>query len=110
MDMRDGSPSIVRQSCPQLQAARRVVMGWLRSCRCRRVTWCGADKGEVGFGHCLEAPHITPMWLLLRHATCAFAECNKGEVRIGVLLDVSSLEVQRPRLLDFAFKAGLHRK
>jgi len=29
MDMRDGSPSIVRESCPQLQAARRVVMGWL---------------------------------------------------------------------------------
>jgi hypothetical protein len=62
MDMRDGSPSIVRESCPQLQAARRVVMGWLRSC-------------------CVSAG----------------------------LLDVSSLEVQCPRLLDFAFKAGLHR-
>jgi hypothetical protein len=26
MEMRAGSPSIVRLSCPQLQAARRVVM------------------------------------------------------------------------------------
>jgi hypothetical protein len=30
MEMRDGSPSIVRWSCPQQQAARRVVMGQFR--------------------------------------------------------------------------------
>jgi hypothetical protein len=30
MEMRTGSPSMVRTSWPQLQAARRVVMGWLR--------------------------------------------------------------------------------
>src|SRR6516165_8220702 len=40
MEMRDGSPSIERWSCPQLQAALRLVMGRLRHCRyARSVGW-----------------------------------------------------------------------
>src|SRR6516225_1110325 len=40
MEMRDGSPSIVRRSCPQLQVACRVVMGRLPCCRYwRSVGW-----------------------------------------------------------------------
>jgi hypothetical protein len=49
------------------------------------------------------------MWLLLRHATCTLQNATRAKFVSAGLLDVSSLEVQRPRLLDFALKAGLHR-
>jgi len=45
---------------------------------------------------------MTPMWPLLHHATCTLQNATRATFVSAGLLDVSSLEVQRPRLLDFA--------
>ncbi len=65
MEMRDGSPSIVRLNCPQLQAARRMVMDQLPGCLPASVGWNSKHKTHV----CAPGPLVRgPLGRKIREA------------------------------------------
>jgi hypothetical protein len=63
MEMRDGSPSIVRRSWPQLQAACRVVMGRLPGCRYGRSVGRTAKRCTMGSGIATAFPPCASNYL-----------------------------------------------